>query len=184
MLTPFTRIMKKVMPKKSEAVVSTQLHKTKAQWTRKASAPDQVPHYQLCERNVADRVETLLHAVSGGDEVTVAAILLVALSHRGIEGVKKAPEVKLERSTNHQIADSVPAFLRHNDAKSRWSKVAPLDAGLGAATVGSVTVLPKRLDIRPKSIASYVTQGWDMRSKDTTFFPSEAKQRSDCYGLA
>jgi lipopolysaccharide biosynthesis regulator YciM len=140
-------------------------------------------------RYAADRVETLLHVLSDGDEVIAAAILLVALSYRRMAGVKKALEVQLEKSIDHEIVDNVSAFLRHHNTKGRRSKGTQnaLDAVLVAATFGSasesVTVLSKRLDMRPKSIATYVGQGQDMRSKETAFVPSETKQRSDCYRL-
>jgi hypothetical protein len=105
-----------VMPKKSEAVVVAQLNKTKAEWTRKASAPVPGPASSTVRKS-ADRVETLLHVQPVGDELTAAAILLVVL--RRIEGVKKALEARLEKSTDRQIVDNVSAFWKHHNTKGR-----------------------------------------------------------------
>ena len=91
---------------------------------------------------------TLLHVVSDGDELTAAAILLVVLGRKGTQGIKKALEAELERSTDRQIVDNVSAFLKHHNTKGRRSKVTQnaLDAVLVASTFGksdseSVTVL-------------------------------------------
>jgi hypothetical protein len=122
-------------------------------------------------RKSLDRVETLLHVDSGGDELTAAALLLVVL--RRIESVKKALEARLERSTDRQIVDNVSALWKHRNTKGRRSKVTQnaLDAVLVAATFGSdsesVTALSKRLGIRTKSSESSVTHGLDMTSKGT-----------------
>jgi hypothetical protein len=108
-----------VMPKKAEAVVFAQLNKTKTEWTRKASAPVPGPA-SWNVRKSADKVVTLLHVESDGDELaTPAAILLVVL--RRIEGTKKALEARFERSTDRQIVDNVSVFLKHHNTKRRRS---------------------------------------------------------------
>jgi hypothetical protein len=110
----------------------------KAEWTRKASAPVPIPASSTVRKS-ADRVETPLHVESDGHELSAAATLLVVL--RRIQGVKKALEARLERSsTDPQIVDNVSAFWKHHNTNA-------LDAVLVAATFGrdseSVTALSK-----------------------------------------
>jgi hypothetical protein len=144
------------MPKKSEVVVVAQLNKTKAEWTRKASAPVPGPAASTVRKS-ADRVETVLHVESDGYELIAAARLLVVL--RIIGGIKKALEARLQRSTDRQIVGNVSVFLKHHNTKGRRSKVTlnALDVVRVAATFWSdsesVTAPSKRLGSRTKSIA-------------------------------
>jgi hypothetical protein len=185
-LTPFSRSTAKVMPKKSEAVVVAQLNKTKAEWTRKASALVPGPASSTVRKS-ADRVETLLHVESDGDELTATRY---SWSYSGeLKVSRRHWRRDFERSTDRQIVDNVSAFWKHHNTKGRRSKVTQnaLDAIVVAATFGSdsesVTALSNRLGIRTKSIESSVTHGHYMMSQGTTFVPSEAKQRPDCYRL-
>jgi hypothetical protein len=85
-LTPFTTLLKKRMPRKSDALVAAQLNGTKAVRTHNTPVPDPASSNNM--QKAADSVQKLLQVESGRDEVTVATIFFVALSHPSIKGVR------------------------------------------------------------------------------------------------
>jgi hypothetical protein len=150
------------MPKKSDAVVTTQLNGKKVEY-----------------------VEKLLHVESGGGEAA-AAILLLALKSQSMKGVRDLLQSKLEMSTDSQIVDSIPPFLTHHSTKGRCPKETEngVDAVQVAATVGSISESGEalRLGINTPHISRHIAWGKEMESKEISFVPSQTKQRSDCYG--
>jgi hypothetical protein len=184
LLSPFTALLKKAMPRKSTALVDAQLNGTKAEWTRGAPASDPGSSKM---RKSADKIEKLLQVEAGGDELAAATILIGALSR--MKGVKDLLQLQLG-STDKKIVDSVSDFLTHHVAKGRRPKETQnaVDAVLVAATFGSscdsANVLSERLSKRSETISRCIKWGQDMKAKEISFVPSKTKQRSDCCRLA